>query len=74
MIEWPEHGIRLNCIGADAIESIGFNNQREENVATFYACNPMDRAGEVLNVEGGMLLWGELWPAGKPDYFRIEQT
>jgi citronellol/citronellal dehydrogenase len=23
--------------------------------------------GEVLNVEGGMLLWGDFWPAGQPD-------
>lgn len=95
-IEWAEHGIRLNCIGAGAIESNGFNNYREENVATFYSCNPMKRAGdvqdiaeavvylaapsgkfitgEVLNVEGGMLLWGEFWPAGKPDYFKVEPT
>jgi len=93
-IEWAEHGIRLNCIGAGAIESNGFNNYREENVATFYSCNPMKRAGdvqdiaeavvylaapsgkfitgEVLNVEGGMLLWGEFWPAGKPDYFKVD--
>ena len=94
-IEWAEHGIRLNCIGAGAIESNGFNNYREENVSTFYQCNPMKRAGdvqdiaeavvylaapsgkfitgEVLNVEGGMLLWGEFWPAGKPDYFEVGQ-
>ena len=94
-IEWAEHGIRLNCIGAGAIESNGFNNYREENVSTFYSCNPMKRAGdvqdiaeavvylaapsgkfitgEVLNVEGGMLLWGEFWPAGKPDYFKVDQ-
>jgi hypothetical protein len=29
--------------------------------------------GEVLNVEGGMLLWGEFWPAGKPDYFKSNE-
>jgi NAD(P)-dependent dehydrogenase (short-subunit alcohol dehydrogenase family) len=95
-IEWAEHGIRLNCIGAGAIESNGFNNYREENVSTFYSCNPMKRAGdvqdiaeavvylaapsgkfitgEVLNVEGGMLLWGEFWPDGKPDYFKVDPT
>ncbi len=28
---------------------------------------------EVLNVEGGMLLWCEFWPAGKPDYFKVDQ-
>ncbi len=26
--------------------------------------------GEVLNVEGGGMLWGDVWPAGKPDYFK----
>jgi citronellol/citronellal dehydrogenase len=25
--------------------------------------------GEVLTVDGGGSLWGELWTAGKPDYF-----
>ncbi|MBC7214595.1 SDR family oxidoreductase [Extensimonas sp. H3M7-6] len=92
-IEWAEHNIRLNCIGAGAIESNGFNNYRDENVPTFYQCNPMMRpgdvqdiaeavvylagpsgkfiTGEVLNVEGGMLLWGDFWPAGKPDYFKV---
>jgi len=93
-VEWAEHGIRLNCIGAGAIESTGFNNYQEENVPGFYTCNPMKRAGdvqdiaeavvylaapsgkfitgEVINVEGGMMLWGEFWPAGMPDYFKVE--
>lgn len=26
--------------------------------------------GEVLTVDGGGKLWGELWTAGRPDYFR----
>ena len=25
--------------------------------------------GEVLNVDGGQQMWGELWTAGRPDYF-----
>jgi citronellol/citronellal dehydrogenase len=25
--------------------------------------------GEVLTVDGGGKLWGELWTAGRPDYF-----
>jgi len=28
--------------------------------------------GEVLNVDGGYRLWGELWTAGRPDYFRFQ--
>ena len=28
--------------------------------------------GEVLTVDGGGRLWGEMWTAGRPDYFRID--
>lgn len=27
--------------------------------------------GEVLTVDGGGRLWGELWTAGRPDYCRV---
>jgi len=27
--------------------------------------------GEVLNVDGGQQMWGDPWPTGRPDYFRI---
>lgn len=27
--------------------------------------------GEVLTVDGGGKLWGELWTAGRPDYFKL---
>jgi len=50
MHHWTEHNIRVNCIGAGAIESNGFNNYREENVSTFYQCNPMKRAGDVQDI------------------------
>src|SRR3990167_2139900 len=91
-VEWAEHDIRVNCIGAGAIESNGFNNYKEENVGGLFRTNPMLRAGDVqdiaeavvylsapsgkyitgetINIDGGMLLWGEFWPAGMPDYFK----
>ena len=91
-VEWAEHGIRVNCIGAGAIESNGFNNYREENVGGLFRTNPMKRAGDVqdvaeavvyltapsgkyitgetINIDGGMVLWGDFWPAGMPDYFK----
>jgi len=28
--------------------------------------------GETLDVGGGFSLWGEMWPAGKPDYFKTD--
>ena len=26
--------------------------------------------GETIDISGGSALWGEMWPAGKPDYFK----
>jgi NAD(P)-dependent dehydrogenase (short-subunit alcohol dehydrogenase family) len=28
--------------------------------------------GEVVQVDGGQQLWGDPWPAGRPEYFRLE--
>ena len=28
--------------------------------------------GTVLTVDGGADAWGEYWPLGRPDYFRVE--
>jgi NAD(P)-dependent dehydrogenase (short-subunit alcohol dehydrogenase family) len=91
-VEWAEHGIRVNCVGAGAIESNGFNNYKDENVPGLFRTNPMLRAGDVqdvaeavvyltapsgkyitgetVNIDGGMVLWGDFWPAGMPDYFK----
>ena len=27
--------------------------------------------GEVINIDGGQQMWGDPWPTGRPDYFRI---
>jgi citronellol/citronellal dehydrogenase len=27
--------------------------------------------GEVLTVDGGQQLWGDMWPTGRPDYFKL---
>jgi NAD(P)-dependent dehydrogenase (short-subunit alcohol dehydrogenase family) len=29
--------------------------------------------GEVLNVDGGQQMWGDPWPTGRPDYFRLDR-
>ena len=28
--------------------------------------------GEVLNIDGGQQMWGDPWPTGRPDYFKID--
>ena len=30
--------------------------------------------GEVLAVDGGQQLWGDPWPTGRPDYFRLDRA
>ena len=27
--------------------------------------------GDVINIDGGQQLWGDPWPTGRPDYFRL---
>ncbi|MEO8298566.1 MAG: SDR family oxidoreductase [Burkholderiales bacterium] len=93
-VEWAQYGLRVNCLGVGSIESNGFNNYREEDVAAFSGSNPLMRVGdvhdiaeavvylaapsgkfvtgEVINVDGGQTLWGDLWPAGKPAYYKTE--
>lgn len=41
--------------------------------AVVYLAAPSGKfvTGEVLNVDGGQQLWGDPWPTGRPDYFRI---
>jgi citronellol/citronellal dehydrogenase len=43
--------------------------------AVVYLAGPSGKfiTGEVINVEGGMALWGEFWPAGKRDYFKVAE-
>ena len=28
--------------------------------------------GEILTIDGGMSQWGVVWPAGMPDYFKMD--
>jgi NAD(P)-dependent dehydrogenase (short-subunit alcohol dehydrogenase family) len=30
--------------------------------------------GEVLVIDGGNSQWGDVWPGGKPEYFKIDET
>jgi NAD(P)-dependent dehydrogenase (short-subunit alcohol dehydrogenase family) len=30
--------------------------------------------GEVLVIDGGNNQWGDVWPGGKPDYFRVDEV
>ncbi len=42
--------------------------------AVVYLAAPSGKfiTGEVLGVDGGAQQWGDVWPAGIPDYFRVD--
>ncbi|WP_298215928.1 SDR family oxidoreductase [Acidocella sp.] len=41
--------------------------------AVVYMAAPSGKflTGEVLNVDGGQQMWGDPWPIGRPDYFKL---
>lgn len=43
-----------------------------EAVAWMAAPSAKFVTGEVLTVDGGQQLWGDPWPTGRPDWFRLE--
>ena len=42
--------------------------------AAVYLAAPSGKfiTGEVVTIDGGMQQWGVVWPAGMPDYFKVE--
>lgn len=42
--------------------------------AALYLSAPSGKfvTGAALPVDGGEQVWGEYWPLGKPDYFKVE--
>ncbi len=42
--------------------------------AVVYVAAPSGKfiTGEVLNIDGGQQMWGDAWPAGRPDYFKLD--
>jgi citronellol/citronellal dehydrogenase len=56
------------------IKRLGGVNDVVHGVA--YLASPLTGGfvtGETLHIDGGRQLWGEDWPGGRPDYYRIDQ-
>ena len=49
-----------------------FGDVQDVAQACVYLAAPSAKfiTGEIVIVDGGLRLWGELWLAGKPDYFK----
>jgi len=64
----PEHRKRFD----QANPMLTMGNALDVAQACLYLSAPSGRfiTGETLTVDGGQQLWGDLWPAGRPEYFR----
>ena len=65
---------------AEAVKTFGQSNpmKRTGSVhdiaeAVVYVAAPSGKfiTGQLLTVDGGGVLWGDVWPTGKPDYFKV---
>ncbi len=55
---------------ASPMRSVGDAYDIAEAVVYLSATSGKYITGEVLTVDGGNQQWGDVWPAGKPDYFK----
>lgn len=56
---------------ANPMRRIGDAQDVAEAVCYLAAPSGKFITGEVLTVDGGQQLWGDLWATGRPDYFRV---
>ena len=66
----------MNPGAAGLVEAIcspssAWSNERERTTSCCYLAAPSGKyiTGEVMTIDGGGRLWGELWTAGRPEYF-----
>lgn len=58
---------------ANPMKRVGTTHDIAEAVVYLAAPSAKFITGELLTVDGGGVLWGEAWPTGKPDYFKVDQ-
>ena len=72
----------LNVYSEEAVEAFLYSNPMKRlgdafdvAEAVFYLVAPSGKfiTGEVLTVDGGNAQWGDVWPGGIPDYFKVER-
>jgi NAD(P)-dependent dehydrogenase (short-subunit alcohol dehydrogenase family) len=65
----PEATARFNDV--NPMRRLGDGWDIAESVVYLSAPSGKFITGEVVTVDGGMRMWGTVWPAGMPDYFNI---
>lgn len=68
--QYPPEGVKTFA-SSNPMKRAGDVHDIAESVAYLSAPSGKFITGELLLVDGGGALWGEPWPAGKPDYFKV---
>ena len=68
--QYPPEGVQTFA-SPNPMKRAGDVHDIAESVAYLAAPSGKFITGELILVDGGGALWGEAWPAGKPDYFKV---
>ena len=67
------HEVAESFVVSNPMKRIGDVGDIAQSVAYLAASSGKFITGETIHVDGGRQHWGEDWPAGIPDYFRVTQ-
>lgn len=69
--QYPEEGV-ASFSHANVQQHPGDMHDVAQAVVYLAANSGKFITGDVIHVDAGQRLWGECWPAGKPDYYKLE--
>lgn len=69
---YPEAGRKLYEHEANPMKRPGDVQDIAESCVYLSASSGKFITGEVITVDGGQQLWGDPWPAGRPEYFQVK--
>ena len=68
---YPEAGLQTYQKEANPLRHPGDVQDIAEGCVYLSAASGKFITGEVLTIDGGQQLWGDPWPGGRPDYFKL---
>ena len=68
---YPEEGVKT-FYECNPMLDVGDANDIAQAVVYFAADSGKFVTGELINVDGGGRLWGDMWTTGTPDYFSLK--
>ncbi len=68
--QYPAEAVRTFGVDSNPMRRAGSVHDVAESVVYLAAPSGKFITGELVLVDGGGVLWGEVWTAGRPEYFR----